>query len=204
MISLELHKKLIKKWKKVDKNVYQKISRRYRLKYFMNYVDLFKGKDVLELGINSAIYGYEISQVANSYIGLDHAEYCIKQAKVTQEYMKNPNTKLILGNVKDFIKLDLAGKAPKYNALFASFVLYHLTKKETNRLAKYVLPKCDVVIIQTRFRIRTPARLYNPHDFNKPKNVVKYLSREGFKCKVHWSSDKKYGIIIATREKNEN
>ena len=201
MISLELHEKLMKKWAKVGRGLYQKPSRRHRLEYFLKFVHHFKGKDVLECGCNAGLYGYEISQVAKSYIGVDRGDYYIDQAKITQKYMDNKNVKFICGNVKDFIKLDLAGKAPKYNAFFSSFALYHFRKKETDRITETVLPKCDVVIISTRTAKRTPFKQYNPHHFEKPKNVVKYL--KDFKCEIFWHDTKKFAIIVGVKNENK-
>jgi len=172
----------------------------------MNFVDHFKGKDCLEIGCNAGLYGYVIAEVAKSYVGTDRdlGGYYTKQSAITKKYIKNPNVKFLHGKAKDFIKLDIAGKAPKYNAMFASFVLYHLTEKETDRIAETVLPKCDIVIIQTRTQKRSPWKNYNPHEFNKPKNVVKYLEKAGFKCETHWPKGiKRYAIIIGKREKNE-
>ncbi len=204
MISLELHEKLMKKWAKVQSHagVYQKIKRRHRLEFFMNFVHHFKGKNAIEIGCNAGLYGYEISQVAKSYIGIDRdiGEYYIKQAAITKNYMENSNVTFMRGNVKDFIKKDIAGEIPPYNALFASFVLYHLSEKETDRLAETVLPKCDVVIIPTRTKKRTPWKKYNPHKFNRPENVVKYLKKAGFECEVHWPDNKKYATIVALRK----
>ncbi len=210
MISKELHKELIEKWGKVGRGIYQKLSRRHRLKYFMNHVDLFKGKSVVEFGCNAGLYGYEISQVAKSYIGVDRGDYYIDQANVTKTYMKNENVEFMHGNVKDFIKRDLAGNAPKYNALFASFVLYHMSKKETDRIAETMLPKCDLVVIPTRTKKRTPWKNYNPYKFNKPKNVKTYLEAAGFEVEIVWpegtavtQKKQKYAYVIGKRKKDE-
>jgi 2-polyprenyl-3-methyl-5-hydroxy-6-metoxy-1,4-benzoquinol methylase len=212
MISIEQHKELIKKWAKVQEGAgtYQKLTRRHRLEFFMNHVDKFKGMDVFEIGCNAGLYGYEISQVANSYTGIDKGDYYILQSAITKEYMKNPNVTFYNENVKSFIKRDLLGEAPKYNALFASFVLYHLSEKETDRLAETVLPKCDLVIISTRTKKRTPWKKYNPNKFNNPENVKTYLEAAGFKCEIVWpkgtvvtQKKQKYAYIIATRPTEE-
>lgn len=210
MISKELHNELIDKWAKVGRGVYQKISRRHRLKYFMNHVDKFKGKDVFEIGCNAGLYGYEISQVANSYTGVDKGDYYILQSEITKKYMKNPNVTFYNESVKSFIKRDLRGEAPKYNALFASFVLYHLSKKETDRIAETVLPKCDIVVIPTRTKKRTPWKNYNPYKFNKPKNVKTYLEAAGFEVELVWpegtavtQKKQKYCYVIGKRKAEE-
>ena len=203
MISKELHDKLMKKWAKVQKGAgtYQKWSRMHRLEFFLKYIDHFKGKQVLELGCNAGVYGYEIAKVANSYIGVDRGDYYIKQAKITQKYIDNSNVKFIHGKVKDFIKTDIRGEAPKYNALFASFALYHFTKKETDRITETILPKCDVVMILTRTAKRTPFKNYNPWHFEKPENVVKYL--KDFKCEIHKPDSKKFALIIGVKNENK-
>lgn len=198
---IQLIKKLTPKWIKIHK-VYQKESRMHRLNFFLQFVEHFKEKDVLELGCNAGVYGYVISKRAKSYVGVDRGEDYISQAKITRKQMDNPNVNFYNYSVKQFIKLANSGGMPTFNALFASFVLYHLSKKETDRLMKYVLPKCDVVIIQTRTKKRTPFRNYNPHKFNKPKNVEKWLTEAGFTCKTKWADDKRYADTVALRKKD--
>lgn len=201
MISKELHDKLMKKWAKVGRGCYQKWSRMHRLEFFLKYIHHFKGKQVLELGCNAGIYGYETAKVAKSYVGVDQGDYYIKQSLITQKYMENPNVEFICGKVKDFIKMDIRGEAPKYNALFASFALYHFTRKETDRITETILPKCDVVIISTRTAKRSGFKKYNPWHFEKPANVVKYLKE--FKCEIFWHETKKFAIIVGVKNENK-
>ena len=196
---IQLIKKLKPKWLKVHPAYYQKESRMHRLQFFLQFVDCFKGKGVLELGCNAGIYGYAIAKRAKSYIGVDKGDWYIKQANITRKCIENPNVKFYCSTVKNFIKMDIRKQVPVYNALFASFVLYHLTKKETDRLKEYVLPKCDVVIIQTRTKKRTPFKKYNPHKFNKPKNVEKWLTEAGFTCKTKWADDKRYADTVGVK-----
>lgn len=204
MIDKKTHDTLVAEWKKVGRGIYQKWSRIHRLQFFLKFIHHFKNKKVLEIGCNAGLYGYEISKIAESYVGIDKGDYYISQANVTKKIMKMKNATFFNCNVKNFIKADQQGKMPEYNALFASFVLYHLTGKEINRLAAHVLPKCDVVIIQTRLKKRTPWRKYNPLKLNKLENVEKYLKDAGFECKSSMGKDGKYGITIATRSDNGN
>jgi len=199
MITEKLHQELEKRWAKVGAGVYQKRSRVHRLEFFLKHIHHFKGKSVCELGCNAGLYGYEIAKVAESYVGVDKGDYYHDQALVTKEYIRNHNVEFIQGNIKDFIKLDIAGKVPKYNALFSSFALYHFSQKEVDRIAETMLPKCSVVIISTRTKKRTPFRPYNKMKFEKPENVVNYLERAGFACKVHWPNSKKYALIVGLK-----
>jgi len=201
MIEKALHDKLMEKWAKVGRGCYQKWSRMHRLEFFLKHIHHFKGKQVLELGANAGIYGYEIAQVAKSYVGVDKGDYYHKQSLITKKYIKNPDVEFILGNIKDFIKMDLRGEAPKYNALFASFALYHFSNTETDRITETILPKCDVVIISTRTSKRKAFNKYNSWKFEKPENVVKYL--KDFKCEIHWPKVKKFAVIIGVRNENK-
>ena len=201
MIDKELHLKLEKMWKKVGRVIYQKRSRVVkRMPFFLKYIHHFKGKDVLELGCNAGIYGYELAQVAKSYIGVDRGDYYIDQANITKKYIKNPNVIFYNMSVNDFIKSDIMGEIPTYNALFSSFALYHFADKETDKMMESVLPKCDIVIIQTRTKKRSPWKKYNSRKFWKPKNCAKYLEECGFKCKIIMGPEDKFAEIIGIRK----
>jgi len=201
MMDKETHAKLEKEWFKVGRGVYQYWSRiKRRMPYFLQFADIFEGKDVLELGCNAGMYGHALAQIAKSYIGVDKGDYYVDQAKLTQKLIENPNVLFYKGNIKDFIKQDLKGEMPTYNALFSSFALYHFSEKETDRILETVLPKCDVVVIQTRIQKRSPWKKYNPWQFNKPKQVKKYLSLAGFECEIHYPENKIMAEIIGRRK----
>jgi SAM-dependent methyltransferase len=210
MIDKKLHKKLTKQWAKVGRGIYQRWGRMYRVKFFLKFIELFRDKNVIELGCNAGIYGYEIAKVAKSYIGIDQGDYYIKQAKITQKEIKNPNVKFITKYVRSYIRDQQkkeASKRDKIDALFACFALYHFSEKEIVLIQDYLLPKCDAVIISTRTRKRTMWKKNNQRKFYKPKKVVDYLKESGFRCAVYPSKDKKFAIITGVKDvsdKGEN
>lgn len=172
---------------------------------FLKHVDKFSGKNVVEFGCNAGIYGYEISKVAKSYVGVDQGEDYIKQANVTKKVMKMNNAIFYNKYVKQFIRdlqkdEDRNEAATNINAIFASFVLYHLKDKETDLIKEYLLPKCDLVIILTRTSKRSPWKKYNSLKLHKIKNVEAYLESAGFVCESEMHDDGKFGITIATRK----
>jgi hypothetical protein len=202
MISKSEHLELEKLWKR-HHAVYQRTGRRHRLKFFMEFVDNFKGKDVLELGCNAGLYGYEIAQVAKSYIGIDQGTCYIKQAQITKTKIANPNVTFVTRSVKGYIDdAKKTGKKPPINALFASFVLYHLSEKEIVLLEKEILPLCDVIVISTRIKKRTMWKKNNQRKLFKPENVEKYFEKAGFKCKTKMGPDKKFVITVAKRKRD--
>jgi hypothetical protein len=200
MIDQAIHMELEEKWLPLGK-VYQKWSRiERRLPVFLSHINYFEGRDVLELGCNAGVYGFEISKVAKSYFGVDATDHFIRQANITKRYIKNPEVEFWLGRVKDFIEAEKSGDLQvPYNALFASFLLYHLSNKEIALISKYVLPKCDVVILPVRTKKRKPWRLHNLHFFYKPENVKKYLAKNGFKCQINWTENNRSAVVIGQR-----
>jgi 2-polyprenyl-3-methyl-5-hydroxy-6-metoxy-1,4-benzoquinol methylase len=200
----------MKRWLK-HHAVYQRWNRiETRMPTFLEHVKLFKGLNVLEMGCNAGIYGYEIAKVAKSYIGADQGKEYIKQAQETKKFFKMDNAiyvnRPIKGFVRDIQKAEAQNVMPyEINALFATFVLYHLSDKETDLLKQTILPRCKLVIIMTRTAKRSPWKKYNSMKLHKIKNVEKYLTSAGFTCKstTHYNKKKgkiDFGITIAKRK----
>lgn len=206
MISMQLHRKLIRQWRTVGDGVsiYQNEKRvQRRLPAFCSRVHYFQGLDVLELGCNAGIHGYEISQVAKSYVGVDMGKYFIDQAQFTAVHCKCP-VGFVHAKVKTFLKLMQEGVYGPFNALFASYALYHFSGKETDRLQQQVLPICKLAFIRTRTRKRTPFRNYNPYRFEKPKNVARWMETAGLQVvEMSWEEQKRYCDIIGKRPEGE-
>jgi len=187
----------------------------FRLRYFCKYIDLFKGHDVVELGCNAGMYGYEISKVSTSYTGVDISERFIAEANVTKTFMENKNVYFVCSSVKEWCRkrraAKLAGEAiPEYTALFASFALYHLSDKELAILETDILPSCQLVVIQTRTAKRKAMSNHNSWKFWKPKQVAAFLARSGFESEVvmgppkpgNASNGPNFAEIIARRKTN--
>lgn len=202
MMDEKLHRKLIKKWKKVGPGIYQSPKRiNERMPFFLQFIGLFEGRDVLELGCNAGMYGYEIAKVATSYIGVDAGKYYIAQARQTGKHIEKQNATFIHSTVKDYVKNNInTTVAHSVNALFSSYALYHFSNKEIDELFYHVLPKCDIVMIQTRTQKRSKWKPYNKYKFWKPRNVSKWLQAAGFDCEIFWPTGKKFAEIIGKRE----
>jgi len=196
-------KRLVKLWEKHGPP-YQ-IPRRseYRLDFFKKHgLKFLGGKNVLELGCNAAYFGHHIAPYSRSYIGVEPANLIskkpykvdyFKQAQITKDYSIG-KMELYNQTLKGFCALE---KIPSFNALFMSFVLYHLSDKEIDLLKKHILQKCDTVIILTRAQKR--PKQHNSYKFWKSKRVVKFLEGQGFNVEVIWEKDKKFSIEIGTR-----
>ena len=195
--------------------VYQRFDRLdIRLRFFEQFIPLLEGKDVIEFGCNAGFYGYEVAKVANSYLGVDPSDRYIPQALVTKRFIKKFNTNVdfvkrrVKGWIRDQQKAIDSGREPyPFNAMYASFALYHFSDKEVDLIRDYVLPKCDIVIIQNRTKKRTDRkrgkewRKHNKYRFEKTANVVKWLKEAGFECEVHWGPEKKFCDVIGRRTK---
>jgi len=201
MISLEKWAELQTDWETIGA-VYQIPRRSYdRLKHFCEVcLPYLKGKKVVEIGCNAGIFGYEIAQVAESYMGVEPATLVrdpskkgppktdyFKQAEITAKHIAQDfqKTAIFLNKtITDYTKEhEFAG-----NAFVACFALYHFMDHELKALDEHVFPKCDTVIIQNRCQDRpTP---HNSFKFWKTKNVVKYFTNRGYKCQVFGSISK--------------
>ncbi len=201
MIEKTLYKQLEKQWEK-EGEIYQTWSRiEKRMPTFLKHIEHLTGKDVLELGCNAGIYGYEIAKVARSYFGVDATEHYIRQARITKLFIENPNVDFWHGRVMDFVGAMRSTKLRvPFNALFASFLMYHLSNKEIRSLSEYVIPQCDVVVLPVRTKKRKIWRIHNFYFFYKPENIVKYLEAQGFRCEINWGDEaKKFAVIIGVR-----
>lgn len=196
MIEKAMHARLEAKWAKIHAP-YQRWNRlKTRMPLFLKYVDSFNDKDVLELGCNAGIYGYEIAKRAKTYIGVDQGDCYIKQAQITKKDLDMKNATFVAKRVKSFIRDRQKSKdaIPNINALFATFVLYHLSDKETDLIGSEIFPNCDTVLIMTRTSKRSPWKKYNSRKLQKIENVEKYLKEYGFSVKSEMHPSGKFGI----------
>jgi tRNA (mo5U34)-methyltransferase len=143
---------------------------------FLKYVDSFSGKSVLELGCNAGLYGYEISKVAKSYVGVELESHYARQALETQRILKVKNAKFLHHSAGEY----LMGEIDHFDALFATFVLYYMTNEEVKLIEDRVLRDCYVVLIMTRTLRNVPWERYNNKHFEEPKNVSRWLEKNGF------------------------
>lgn len=144
-----------------------------------------KGMRVLELACNNGVFGYLISQVAKSYIGIDINPNYIKQAGITKKFCKN--MKFFVSGITELKRL-------KFNALVANFCLYRFSNDEIKRI-NAVLPKLKVVCVQNR--IVEKERIVNKYGFRKTDNIVNWLKSYKFKCEVTNCGD--FDCIVGKR-----
>ena len=203
MISKEEYKEIASKWPvmKRDGKVlepYQHWARLdFRLRYFCQFVHEMHGLDVVEIGCNAGMYGYEIAKEARSYFGVDISERFIAEANVTKTFIEkfNPNVSFLCRSVKGWLRDRQKAKGrgegvPIYNALFASFALYHCSNAELALLEQEILPHCKLVFIQTRTAKRKKMSNHNSWKFWKPSQVSKFLTKNGFCCVINMGPPK--------------
>jgi hypothetical protein len=201
MLNKKEFQAIAKEWKGTQ---YQKWDRyKVRMPTFLKYIDAFKGKDVLEVGCNAGIAGYEIAKVAKSYVGVEEQAGYYKQALQTRTHMENPNVQFLNMSIKTFMKRHRAGKLDvPVNACYLSYVLYHFDNKEVRLFAEYILPKLDAIIVQSRYArrgTRKGRRIHNDYKFWKPSSVEKYLQKAGFETKTVFGPWKKFHLIRGIR-----
>jgi len=207
MISKAKHAEIAKGWSGVHYQHFPRLKK--RLPFLLPLLDCLKGKDVLEFGSNAGMYGWHLAQIAKSYTGVDYQAQYHKQALHTQKFIENPNVTFLNMNVKDFVKVTKADpeKHP-FNAIFMSYVLYHFSDKEVKRMKETLLPKCDIVFIQTRNAARDTGRKgrteHNSGKFWLESKVRKWLESAGFECETHWPKGKEFHEIIGRRKQVEN
>ena len=201
-------------YEKISKNwplkAYQRWPRlNVRLRFFSQFAPLFEGKDVLEIGCNAGMYLWEVAHHARSVVGVDPSDRYMAQAQITKKHIEkfNPNIELHKMSIKDYCREIRKGQREvTTNAMYASFAIYHLADKEIDAVAEYILPKCDIVVIQNRTKKRTNRkkkkgwRTHNLRHFEKNTTVVAWLEENGFECEVHWGVDKKFADVIGRRK----
>ena len=130
-------------------------------------------------------------------IELELQEKYYKQCVVTAKSLESRHQSRVLPFNKSFKQLIEENKSCSCNALYASFVLYHLSDEEIELLKTEILPNCEVVIIPNRNKERGKQK--NSHHLNRPEEVAKLLSNAGFTTKIDTSFEKGYSIIIGTK-----
>jgi 2-polyprenyl-3-methyl-5-hydroxy-6-metoxy-1,4-benzoquinol methylase len=136
------------------------------------------GRRVLEIGCNAGIYAWHIAPVAESYVGIELRENFVNQAHITARHIQGAPVRFVHASLKDSAHAETG-----YNAVFASYVLYHVSDEEVKIFEKVIAPRCDVLVVQFRTRKKRSA---NSHDLMKARNVEALFRRTGFDFKVYW------------------
>lgn len=203
MLTKEQYKELSKNWSKHG-TVYQKYDRyQVRFPMLLKHIDVFKDKDVLEVGSNAGLAAYHIAQVAKSYTGVEGEKGYWNQSLETQKQIESKNTDFKNMSIKTYIKRAARGDFEiNVNAAYLSYVLYHFSDKEVSMFEKNILPKLDVIVVQSRYENRNKKgrTTHNSYKFWMPKSVEKYLIKNGFSTTVEYGPRNKFHFIIGKRD----
>jgi hypothetical protein len=174
-----------------------------KLQHFEKYsCPLLKGKDVLELACNAGVFGYLISQYANSYTGVEPGQLIHKkkdnidyfaQTAVTAKYIENKNISFINDTVGGFFRND---RGTVYNALVVCFALYRFSDKEIGMIRDMAFPRCDVVCIQNR---NTKHKKRNSYNLYETENIGNLLIKGGYGVTRYDFNDGVFSEIIGVR-----
>jgi hypothetical protein len=187
------------KWDKeiIVYHEWKTIEQRYNL--VKKYLPLLKNLNVLEVGANSGMMMWSIMKYANSLIELEHQEKYANQCKITKQYLDSGHNKMVfplccslLNFYDDIIEFN------NIQALYASFVLYHLNDQEIEILKTKILPQCKVVIIPNRLKERSLQK--NSYHLNRNEEIEKLLKSCGFsRVTIDNTIEKGYSVIVGTK-----
>lgn len=150
--------------------------------------------NVLDLGCNSAFMSWAIKEHALSYHGVEPNAGYFEQAQTVLSCFRSRFT----GYVEH---TNLANSSWELcNALYASFVLYHLRDDEVEYLVRRVLPHMKVVLVPNRNMERPSARAGKPRNrwaLNNPYNIATFLRAAGLETEI-WDNGK-YSVVTGRR-----
>lgn len=179
MISKTIYNHISSQWEGEVFQNWERISKWLPL-FEKNILPHFAGKRVLEIGCNAGIYAWHIAQVARSYIGIDISENYVRQALTTAKYIQGAPVRFLRTPLSHF-----AYNEAHFDAVFASFVLYHLSDAEIEIFEKIIARRCDVLAVQIRKKKREGSNSFN---LSHAKNVERLFHRAGFDCRIYWEN----------------
>jgi cyclopropane fatty-acyl-phospholipid synthase-like methyltransferase len=193
-ITEELCNKIAKMWGGRKYQTWH--EEKHRIKHVQSVTaPLLKGMTVLDIGCNAGLQCLALSDYVERYIGLEADEMFYNQFQQTVKHV--PDGIPIECFNMTFGKY-IEKNGVDFNAVFASYVLYHLSDAELAVFRDDVLPKCKLAVVYTRNKPRDNEK--NSYKLWDSKNVIKFLKSAGF-TNIE-SQFKKNGFIhvsIATR-----
>ena len=206
LLKKEGYNQLASAWKKHG-TIYQKFDR-YNIRFpmLLKHIDIFEGKNVLEVGCNAGLAAYHITQVAKSYVGVEEQENYYLQACETKRSIENEETLFLNMSVKTYMKrIERKILECKVDAVYLSYVLYHFSDREVKMFEGVILPQIDTIVVQSRFAKRNTKgrRTHNSYGFWRPDNVEKFLNKNGFSTMKEWGPDKKFHFIIGRKGQSD-
>jgi 16S rRNA A1518/A1519 N6-dimethyltransferase RsmA/KsgA/DIM1 with predicted DNA glycosylase/AP lyase activity len=159
------YKKISKYW---EGKIYQDLSKnktKKKTEVCTRCIPFLKGKDVIDIGCNAGLITYDIGKIANRYIAIEYDEHYYRQALETKKHIEGRG-KFLLCSVEEFFKK--YEQQEVYNAAYAACVLYHLNKKEIDKIFDIMVPKCDIVLFVSSEKKK--------HKMNNPYNLSRYVN----------------------------
>jgi 2-polyprenyl-3-methyl-5-hydroxy-6-metoxy-1,4-benzoquinol methylase len=178
MITKAIYDEIASQWEGKPYQNWPRLKQRLPL-FEKNILPHLAGKRVFEIGCNAGIYAWHIAPIAKSYTGIDGSERYIRDAQITAKYIQGAPVSFIYSMLGDFAFDELS-----FDAVLASFLLYHLSDEEVEIFEKEIAPRCDVLAVQ----IRRKAKSRNSYDFMQAKNVEALFDRAGFDCQIFWAN----------------
>jgi hypothetical protein len=160
-----------------------------------------KGKRVLEIGTNAGLSIWTLFQRGvESYTGIEPSWF-YRELKATARCLSSKtgskSVQLYSTRFYEFAE-DCAADAD-FDALYASFVLYHLSDYEVGLLKEKVLPRCNVVVIPTRFKERRGHK--NSFFLNRESSVRELVTEAGFSTvNVYTDAPNGQFVLVAKRD----
>lgn len=188
-----VYNRIQEKWNKntIIYHTYATIKQRYNL--VKKYLPLLQGLNVLEIGANSGMMMWSIMKYASTLIELEKQEKYFQQCIITKDELHQTNVQVINKSLQTLTQINELC----IDALYASFVLYHLNHQEIDILKTQILPKCKVVIIPNR-QMERKSRV-NQYYLNRDIEIKKLLEFFAFKVQIDNTFQQGFSVIIGQK-----
>ena len=134
------------------------------------YFPLFKDKVVIDIGCRTGIITERIAEHAKKIYGIEKNINWIREPlRDNLEYINLP--------IGEFLKKDY-----KFNAAYASRVLYYLTIEEIRLIETELFPKCDLIMFISR-EDKIESKI-NDYSFSKWQNIDNWLQENKYKTEI--------------------
>jgi hypothetical protein len=195
VVTEELYRTIRKQW---PGKVYQDEWELPRLKRFRKLCKpLLRGARVFEIGTNAGLFGLEMSDLAESYIGLERDPHYFLQLMITVKYYVRAPRRLLNCNLLALDLAEMFGLMDPPDTFVGLFVLYHMNNREVELFRDAILPKMQRVIIDIRTQ---KTDTHNDYGFRDYRNALKFIQDAGFDCEIHESNHKKFHTILGRRK----
>lgn len=144
--------------------------------HISQYFEVFKGSRVVDVGANSGIFSFEISNYADHCYAVEILKECYEDILATKDKFPEANVTPVLSDIGAFDK----NSNYDYDAIFAANVLYHLDEKSVQFLEKNILPRCKKVLFISKENKPKKKNSYNLYSY---KSIINFLEKNGFKAK---------------------